>query len=202
MMAGLLMTLRGTPFVYEGQEIGMVNGDFKDLSEVEDIESHNIYAMAKGLGIPKKIRWKMIQRTSRDNARTPMQWSAEQGAGFTTGKPWLKINENYKTVNVSTESALEDGVLAFWKKMIALRKSDKTLAEGSFSSVYEGSHVYAFARELGERRLISVCNMSAKVLKLPKALQGIGKLIACSRADAGDRLKPFEFRLYECETVK
>lgn len=202
MMAGLLMTLRGTPFVYEGQEIGMVNGDFKDLSEVEDIESHNIYAMAKRLGIPKRIRWSMIKRTSRDNARTPMQWSGEEGAGFTKGKPWLKINGNYKAVNVTAESGLDDGVLAFWKKMIALRKSDAALADGSYSSVYEGARVYAFARELGNRRLISVCNMSGKIAKLPKTLCGCGNLIISSYSGTGDRLMPFEFRLYECETLK
>ena len=202
MMAGLLMTLRGTPFVFEGQEIGMVNGDFRDLSEVEDIESHNVYKMAKGLGIPKRIRWKMIQRTSRDNARTPMQWSADEGAGFTTGTPWLKINGNYKTVNVAAEAACEDGVLAFWKRMIALRKSDATLAEGSFSPLYQGARVYAFARELDGRRLISVCNMSGKAVKLPKSLQGGERLLISSRNGAGDRLMPFEFRLYECETVK
>lgn len=196
------MTLRGTPFVYEGQEIGMVNGDFKDLSEVEDIESHNIYAMAKRLGIPKRIRWKMIQRTSRDNARTPMQWSGEEGAGFTKGKPWLKINGNYKAVNVMAESELDDGVLAFWKKMIALRRSDATLADGSYASVYEGARVYAFARELGNRRLISVCNMSGKVAKLPKTLCGFGNPIISSRGGSGDRLMPFEFRLYECESLK
>ena len=202
MMAGLLMTLRGTPFVYEGQEIGMVNGDFRDLSEVEDIESHNIYAMAKNLGIPKRIRWKMIQRTSRDNARTPMQWSAEDGAGFTKGTPWLKINENYKTVNVKAEAEREDGVLAFWRRMIALRKSDKALAEGSFEMLYAGSRVYAFAREFDGRRLISVCNMSGKASRLPKAIGGYDKLLVSSYNDAGDKLKPFEFRLYEGETAK
>ena len=202
MMAGLLMTLRGTPFVYEGQEIGMVNGDFRDLSEVEDIESHNIYAMAKNLGIPKRIRWKMIQRISRDNARTPMQWSAEDGAGFTKGTPWLKINENYKTVNVKAEAEREDGVLAFWRRMIALRKSDKALAEGSFEMLYAGSRVYAFARELDGRRLISVCNMSGKASRLPKAIGGYDKLLVSSYNDAGDKLKPFEFRLYEGETAK
>ena len=202
MMAGLLMTLRGTPFVYEGQEIGMVNGDFRDLSEVEDIESHNIYAMAKNLGIPKRIRWKMIQRTSRDNARTPMQWSAEDGAGFNKGTPWLKINENYKTVNVKAEAEREDGVLAFWRRMIALRKSDKALAEGSFEMLYAGSRVYAFARELDGRRLISVCNMSGKASRLPKAIGGYDKLLVSSYNDAGDKLKPFEFRLYEGETAK
>ena len=203
MMAGLLMTLKGTPFVYEGQEIGMVNGDFKDLSEVEDIESHNIYAMAKSLGIPKRIRWKMIQRTSRDNARTPMQWSAEEGAGFTSGEPWLKINENYKEVNVAAESARDDGVLAFWKKMIEMRKTDKALSLGDFNAIYEGKRVYAFERKFEGRRLVSVSNMSGEAVKLPKTLEGRGSLVISSYGKCvGDRLMPFEFRLYLCEEEK
>ena len=197
MMAGLLMTLKGTPFVFEGQEIGMTNGDFKDLSEVEDIESHNIYAMAKSLGIPKRIRWKMIQRTSRDNARTPMQWSTESEAGFTTGKPWLKVNGNYEKVNVQTESAKADGVLAFWKEMIAMRKSNAVLAEGDFTPLYEGRDVYAFARTLGDKKLLSVCNMSGKTVKMPRKLKDVGKQIVSSYKVEGDALKPFEFRLYE-----
>ena len=202
MIAGLLMTLRGTPFVYEGQEIGMTNGDFEDLSEVEDIESHNIYAMAKSLGIPAGIRWKMIQRTSRDNARTPMQWSAEEGAGFTAGRPWLKINRNYKEVNVARESEGGDGVLAFWRQMISLRRSDPTLAEGDFAPLYEGRRVYAFAREYEGRRLISVCNMSGRETKMPRRLRSLGGQIISSCAEgATDTLRPFEFRLY-CEEGK
>jgi oligo-1,6-glucosidase len=197
MMAGLLMTLKGTPFVFEGQEIGMTNGDFKNLSEVEDIESHNIYAMAKSLGIPKRIRWKMIQRTSRDNARTPMQWSSEREAGFTTGKPWLKVNGNYEKVNVQTESVKADGVLAFWKEMIAMRKSDAVLAEGDFTPLYEGKAVYAFARTLGDKKLLSVCNMSGKTVNMPRKLGGLGKQIVSNYKVEGDALKPFEFRLYE-----
>lgn len=197
MMAGLLMTLKGTPFVFEGQEIGMTNGDFKDLTEVEDIESHNIYAMAKSLGIPKRIRWKMIQRTSRDNARTPMQWSSEKEAGFTSGKPWLKVNGNYGEVNVQTESEKRDGVLSFWKEMIALRKSNEVLAEGDFTPLYEGRRVYAFVRTLGDKKLLSVCNMSGKTVKMPKMLANHGKQIVSSYKKEGDALKPFEFRLYE-----
>lgn len=203
MMAGLLMTLRGTPFVFEGQEIGMTNGDFKNLDEVEDIESHNIYAMAKGLGIPKRIRWKMIQRTSRDNARTPMQWSGETGAGFTDGKPWLKINGNYKEVNVAKENAKDDGVLAFWKKMIAMRKTEAILAEGDFSSIYEGKRIYAFMRELNGEKMISVCNMSGKSAKLPCVLKKYGApiLSSCKETSEGV-LKPFEFRIYGGEVLK
>ena len=200
MMAGLLMTLRGTPFVYEGQEIGMTNGDFCDLSEVRDIESHNVYAMAKRLGIPKKIRWRMIRRTSRDNARTPMQWSDSTGAGFTTGTPWLKINENFKDVNVACERERENGVLAFWKRMITMRRSDRALCEGDFSPLYEGRRIYAFARELEGRRLVSVLNMSGKAVRMPRCLQGCGRL-AVSSCDSVEEytLSPFEFRLYESE---
>ena len=200
MMAGLLMTLRGTPFVFEGQEIGMTNGDFKCLCEVEDIESHNIYAMAKRLGIPKRIRWKMIKRTSRDNARTPMQWSAGENAGFSSAKPWLKINANYKEVNVESEQKRDDGVLSFWKEMIALRKSSRVLQDGSFKSVYEGKQIYAFERELDGQKLVSVSNMSGKVAKLPKALRGCGKLTVSSYGEGGgNEMRPFEFRLYSVE---
>ena len=200
MMAGLLMTLRGTPFVFEGQEIGMTNGDFKDLGEVEDIESHNIYEMAKRLGIPKKIRWKMIQRTSRDNARTPMQWSDKEGAGFTGGTPWLKINGNCKEVNVEAESKREDGVLAFWKKMIEMRKTAPALSEGSFRVLHEGKRIYAFERSSGNRRLISVSNMSGRQVKLPKSLINCGtQTVSSYNESMVESLKPFEFRLYVSE---
>jgi len=195
MMAGLLMTMRGTPFVFEGQEIGMTNGDFKDLSEVEDIESHNIYAMAKSLCIPKGIRWKMIKRTSRDNGRTPMQWTGGEGAGFTRGKPWLKVNANHTEVNVERERADNSGVLAFWKNMIAMRKQSATLRDGSFKSVYEGRAIYAFERELEGESLTSICNMTGKVQKLPKQLCG-GDVVTCSYKEyEAEALAPFEFRL-------
>ena len=200
MMAGLLMTLRGTPFLHEGQEIGMTNGDFANLDEVVDIESHNIWAMAKGLGIPKGIRWKMIQRTSRDNGRTPMQWTKGENAGFTSGTPWLKVNGNHTEVNVETEKEDPNGVFAFWKKMIALRKTNPVLMDGSFRSLYEGRSVYAFAREADGKTLISVCNLTGKNAKLPTIVGKNTKLIANNYENTNaDVLQPFEFRLLEIE---
>ena len=198
MMAGLLMTMRGIPFVFEGQEIGMTNGDFANLDEVMDIESHNVFAMAKGLGIPKPIRWKMIQRTSRDNARTPMQWTGGAQAGFSSTTPWLKVNGNYKEVNVEREQSSEDGVLSFWKKMIALRKTDEVLLNGSFTPVLEGKSVYAFEREWQGRKLISVCNMTGKAVKLPRELCECDNVLISSCGDNDNKaLRPFEFRLIE-----
>lgn len=203
MMAGLLMTLRGTPFMHEGQEIGMTNGDFASLDEVQDIESHNIWAMAKKLCIPKGIRWKMIRRTSRDNGRTPMQWTVGENAGFSKGKPWLKINGNHTEVNVETENANPNGVLAFWKQMIALRKTHPVLQEGAFRSLYEGRSVYVFARELGGKTLLSICNMTGKRAKLPAAAAKAGKLLAGNYQESSvGTLHPFEFRLVEIENEK
>lgn len=197
MMAGLTMTLRGTPFVYEGQEIGMTNGDFLNMQEVVDIESHNVYKMATDLHLPKKTRWKMIKRTSRDNARTPMQWNAEKNAGFSENTPWLKINGNHLKVNVELEEQKQDGVLAFWKNMIALRKSNHILKDGTFSVKHQGKAIYAFERVLKEEKLLCIFNMSAKSKNLPKKLWG-GDIIAgnyVTNQTNESPLQPFEFRL-------
>ncbi len=200
MVAGLLMTMRGTPFVFEGQEIGMTNGDFCGISEIMDIESHNIDKMAKGLHIPRGLRRKMIMRTSRDNARTPMQWTDGEGAGFTSGTPWLKVNANRSTVNVESESAKNDGVLAFWKQMIALRRQNEVLINGDFRVLYEGNNIYAFMREYDGKRLISVCNMTSEKAKLPKSLKSIGGILLSSCSSPSEHhLAPFEFRLLNLE---
>jgi oligo-1,6-glucosidase len=158
--------------------------------------------MAKGLGIPKRIRWKMIRRTSRDNARTPMQWSAGENAGFSSAKPWLKINANYQEINVESEQNKNDGVLAFWKEMIALRKSSRVLQDGSFKSVYESREIYAFERELDGEILTTICNMTGKVQKLPHRWYQ-GEMVKSSyKSYDAQTLKPFEFRLTKEERLK
>ncbi len=196
MMAGLLMTMRGTPFIFEGQEIGMVNGDFENLDEVMDIESHNVDAMAKSLHLPGWLRWKMIRRTSRDNARTPMQWSSAENAGFTEGTPWLKVNGNYKKVNVEKELNTPGGVFAFWQRMIQLRKTWAVLAEGDFVPVQEGSQIYAFKRVKDGEEVLSICNMTGRKAKLPDFMRE-WDMIEVSNYDkhAEGYMMPFEFRL-------
>jgi glycosidase len=129
-----------------------------------------------------------------------MQWTAGENAGFTSGKPWLKVNGNHTEVNVETEKRDPNGVLAFWKQMIALRKTHPVLIDGSFRSVYEGRAVYVFARELEGKTLLSVCNLTGKNAKLPKVVNKDSKLIACNYQNPDqDTLKPFEFRLLEIE---
>lgn len=202
MMAGLMMTLRGTPFVYQGQEIGMTNGDFKSLDEIKDIESHNIWQMAKRLHIPRFYRWCMIKRSTRDNARTPMQWDSSEGAGFTSGEPWLQVNANKARINVNNNLRCPDTVLSFWQKMIALRKTDAVLLDGDFKSIYEGKRLYVFERSQGSRKLITVCNMSHRTLPFPSGLLPDGAIrLADSYSEPSDRLRPFEFVLYEQSTL-
>ena len=199
MLAGLLLSLRGTAYIYQGQEIGMTNGDFASLDEIMDIESHNVDKMAKGLGILNPWRWQLIRKTSRDNARTPMQWSAAPGAGFTAGKPWLQINRNHTRINAEADRADPDGIFAFYQKLIALKKQSDILQKGSFTQLHAKGKLYAFAREYNGRKLIAVCSFAGRMLPLPKGL--CGKLLLSSytgTADAAAPLQPWEFRLLEC----
>ncbi len=193
MLMGLQFTLRGTPFFYQGQEIGMTNGAFESLDEIVDIESHNVDKMAKKLGIFNPLRWSLIKKTSRDNARTPMQWSAEDGAGFTQGVPWLKINPNYKEINAESDLSDEDGIIAFFKRMNELRKSSGTLLSGSFSELCATRSVYAFEREYEGEVLVSICNFSDKERSLPINIDG--RLIVSNYKDTNSKLRPYEFRL-------
>jgi len=197
MLLGLIFSLRGTPFVYEGQEIGMTNGAFDSLDEIMDIESHNVDKMAKGLGIINPFRWKLIKTTSRDNARTPMQWSAEDGAGFTSGKPWLKINPNYKEVNVEADLADEDGIIEFFKKINAYRKSSEVLISGDFSEICATSSVYAFKRKYNGNELVAIFNFSTKRKKIPFAVDGEAVISNYREASDKVKLRPYEFLLVE-----
>ena len=196
MLLGLLFSLRGTTFIYQGQEIGMTNGAFESLDEIVDIESHNVDKMAKGLGIINPFRWRLINKTSRDNARTPMQWSAESGAGFTAGKPWLKIHPNYTEVNVERDLENPDGVIAFFREINAYKKSSDVLLDGSFKEIYRGRWVYVFERELDGKRLTAVCNFAPKRVRMPVELKGA---VAVSNygGGAGKWLRPYEFVLLE-----
>ena len=174
------------------------HGNFRCLKQIQDIESHTVNEMAKNLGIPAKMRWNMIRRGTRDNGRMPMQWSAEKNAGFTTGKPWLKINGDYREVNVAKEQQDPNGVLNFWKQMIALRRTDEVLIDGDFVPVMVSNNIFAFERVLNGRRLLSMCNMTGKAAKLPVQLQDWGKkIIGNYPTGTAEYLQPFEFRLME-----
>jgi oligo-1,6-glucosidase len=162
MLATMEFTLRGTPFVYEGQEIGMTNFDFTGLSQLKDVESFNIDRLMKRLHIPAALRWKWIRQASRDNSRTPMQWTGEEGAGFTTGTPWIGINGNHVRINYQDQLKDKNSVLHYYRKLIALRSSSETLKYGAFEPLYGDRRVMAYRRTLGDEQYTVLLNFSQK----------------------------------------
>lgn len=167
----LLLTLRGTPYIYQGQEIGMTNFDFTGMDQIQDIESHNIYRLAKRLHFPEAIRWRIIRKSSRDNARTPVQWNGGPNAGFTTGTPWLGINGNYKRINMESQLNDPDSIRNFYKKAIALRTDSDVLKYGAFAPLLVSRHVFAYRREYRGESLTVILNFSDKARKA--AIPGI-----------------------------
>jgi oligo-1,6-glucosidase len=200
MLIGLLFSLRGTPYFYQGQEIGMTNGAFNSLDEIMDIESHNVDKMAKSLGIIQPFRWNLLKKTSRDNARTPMQWNADFGAGFTSGTPWLKLNPNYREVNVAADIHDPDGVIAFFKKINSFKKSSDVLKNGSFKPLLESKYVYAFEREYNGESLAIVCSFKAGRVRLPESMSGETVLSNYGDNGTSRALRPYEFRLIRRHT--
>lgn len=145
----------------------MTNFDFTGMDQIQDVESHNIYRMTKRLHFPAGLRWKMIKATSRDNPRTPVQWSDSPNAGFTSGKPWLGINHNYTRINMTSQMNDPDSIRSFYKTMIALRAGSDILKFGSFAPIETKKHLFAFKRELGGRSLTVLLNFSDRIKKVP-----------------------------------
>jgi oligo-1,6-glucosidase len=165
LLATLEFTLRGTPFVYQGQEIGMGNFDFTNMSQLRDPESFNIDRLMQSLHIPRWLRWRWIRVSSRDNARTPMQWTAEEGAGFTRGRPWIGINGNYRAVNYAAQRDDPHSILSYYKRMAALRASSETLKYGDFLPLPGGKRLLAYQRRGEGETYTVVLNFSAKPLR-------------------------------------
>ncbi len=190
MLCVMLFTLRGTPFIYQGQEIGMTNFDFAGMDQIQDVESHNIYRLAKKLLIPAPIRWRMIKKTSRDNARTPMQWNGGKNAGFTAGTPWLGINRNYTRINMAGQKDDPDSVLGFYKKMIALRAGSELIKYGAFRLVRASGKLFVYEREKEGKCCRVLLNFGSRPAKSPCA--GSVLVSSSGRTRYDGRLLPWE----------
>ena len=161
LLAGVYFMLRGLPFIYQGQEIGMENLDFHTIDEIDDISTLDEYKVAREAGLSDEEALSVASAFSRDNARTPVQWDDGANAGFTTGKPWLKVNPNYKQINVQAQVNDEDSVLAFYKKLTRLRKSEEykeTIVYGQLIPyLEEEKNLIAYFRK-GEKTLLVLAN--------------------------------------------
>ena len=162
MLGTVSVLFRGMPFIYQGQEIGMQNAVWNSVEEFNDINTIDQYQTARNAGLSDAEALKVCSEMSRDNARTPMQWSDTENAGFTTGTPWLKVNEKYHAINVADQEKDPDSVLQYYRKLIALRKSEayrELFTYGEFTQVYgKMDHIMAYTRTLDEKKVLVAAN--------------------------------------------
>lgn len=173
MLATTLHGLQGTPYVYQGEEIGMPNPHWKDMSELRDIESRNMYSILLERGKSPEEAMNIIRERSRDNSRTPMQWDDSPQAGFTTGTPWIKVDERYREINVKEQLSDPDSILNHYRKLIALRKTQPVLTDGLYERIDEQHpNVFAYSRVTDHETLVVVSNFSGEgtVFQLPAPL--------------------------------
>ena len=134
MLAALVHFMQGTPYIYQGEELGMTNAHFTTIEEYRDVESFNYYQILLENGKSEEEALHILSERSRDNSRTPMQWSAEKNAGFSQAEPWIEVQKNYKTINTEVEEKQSDSILNFYKKLIQLRKELPVIANGTIYS--------------------------------------------------------------------
>ena len=170
MLGTISVLLRGIPFIYQGQEIGMQNVVWNTVDEFNDINTIDQYHTARDAGLTDKEALEACSRLSRDNARTPMQWNTQKNAGFTTGTPWLKVNDNYTEINMETQDADPDSVLNYYQKLIALRKSPaykEVFTYGEFMPVYQNTcSVMAYYRKNEKQRILITANFGKEAVSL------------------------------------
>ena len=204
-MLGVLMhMMQGTPYVYQGEELGMTNVAFPDISDYRDIDTLNAWNEMTGeLGVSPEHMMACIHRRSRDNARTPMQWSAAPNAGFTTGTPWIGVNPNYVTINAEAQENDPDSVLCFYRRLIALRRELPIITEGDYALLLaDHPQIFAYQRSWQGQRLYVICSFSAQTFDAPEILPYCGgRLLLCNYAPDGDAqtLRPYEARVYLVE---
>ena len=196
-IATCLHMMQGTPYVYQGEELGMTNTVFNSVDDFRDLESINAYRELVESGLyTDEDMFPKIAHKSRDNARTPMQWDASENAGFTTGKPWIAVNPNYKKINVADQLKREDSVFHYYQNLIRLRKENEIIVYGNYELLLpEDENIFAYIRTLDNQKLLVVCNFSKSEQKFDfSGYENAKVLISNYNRDAREDgiLKPYE----------
>ena len=198
MLGATYFMLQGIPFIYQGQEIGMTNGDFTSMKELRDVEIKNTYALANKIKILKPLIKKYMFDLTRDNARTPMQWNNTTFAGFSSVEPWIKVNSNKDYINVDADLINEKSINKFYRQLILFRKDNEVIKFGEYRCLNKNNDsVYAYERKLGDKKVVVVSNFKNKEIK-EKVLLGLNgfDLVLSNYSNNTDILKPFETREY------
>lgn len=212
LLATFIHTLEGTPYIYQGEEIGMTNIQLDTIDQYRDVETLNFYKEKISEGVPEQQIMAAIHKKSRDNARTPMQWDHSEHAGFTTGTPWIQINSNYPEINVAEDLRKPNSIYKYYKKLIALRKKYKVIVYGEYNLILPShEEIYAYTRTLEEDQLVVMLNFTDRepIFQMPKdiPLKGIDLLISNYAPRESDdlhhlQLRPYEARVYLRQNVK
>lgn len=199
MLATCLHMMKGTPYIYQGEELGMTNVPFSSIEEFRDIESINAFHELTGKGVLSKEKMMdYLRYKSRDNARTPMQWSDEANAGFSDAEPWIMVNPNFREINAENQVQRTDSVFSYYRELIKLRKSNPCIVYGRYELLMpEDRELYVYTRSLGDEKLLVVCNFSreGKEFRIPEEFEKSSVLIANYRdAEPGRTavMRPFE----------
>lgn len=206
MFAAMLFTLQGTPYIYQGEEIGMTNVKFDSIEDYRDIVSHNLYKRNLQK-LNEKEALKITHSGSRDNARTPMQWNDSINAGFTSGNPWIKVNPNYKEINVETAEKNPDSILNFYRELIKLRKENLVMIYGEYIPILtEHEKIFSYIRRLEGDSILVILNFSEQntLFSLPDSIKVKNEKLLISNYNVNNGkglekldLKPFEARVYK-----
>jgi len=199
MLATMIFFQQGTPFIYQGEEIGMTNVAFDNLEDYRDIETKNIYKLGRRLHLSHRRMMTKIKMMSRDNARTPMQWDESQYAGFSVMMPWIKVNPNHDLVNVKKNEEQPDSILNYYKEIIRLRKQYPVIVYGDYADIdFRNKRLYAYRRTMEAQTLHVVCNFSKQPLHHPllQELKGKKLLLTNWPDNHSSTLEPFEARVY------
>ena len=199
MLAILLHGMQGTPYIFEGEELGMTNVRY-NIEDYRDVEIQNVYKERIAAGYDKEDVMNSIYAKGRDNARTPMQWDDTENAGFTTGTPWIKVNDNYKTINAKSQVDDPDSIFNCYRKLVSFRKEYPVLVDGSFKLLLaEDENIFAYERKNADETLLVVCNFYGNTVKMPltEETEDMELLISnYKETEDSSVLRPYEARMY------
>ena len=196
---------QGTPFIYQGQEIGMTNVKFDSIDDYNDIKCINVYNEKIASGVSKEEALADVWKTSRDNARTPMQWDDSNNAGFTEGKPWIQVNPAYTDINVKHQLEDENSILNFYKKLIKTKKQSETLMYGKYDLILKDhEQIYAYTRTLEDEKYIIICNLSdnSSTYSYNETLEFDNLIISNYKVNNHLPMDKFELKPWECRLYK
>ena len=197
-LATILFTLRGTPFIYQGQELGFANAAFDSIDAYDDISSRGQYDLARADGLSDKEALRFVQKFSRDNARTPMQWDSSPNAGFTDGKPWLPVHDDFATVNADVEARDENSVLNFYRRLSDFRNSSDVLIRGDYRELLPASEeLYVFERTLADKKICTAVNFTTHDVAIPAKIFDGARKIFGNYPDEKNFLRATEAIIYE-----